>query len=340
MNCYISKNYRNLGNAGDKAKTDIEAVMDRQGFVNIGLPQGRSKNTVKAYFTTLLSVLKGVAALKKDDIVVLQYPLKKYYDFVVSRAVNKGAKVITVIHDLGSFRRKKLTVEQEVARLNRSSVVIVHSPSMLKWLRDHGVTTKMVVLGLFDYLSDSQAVERADEPSARPGLMFAGNVGPVANGWIYELANDAPDVDLVLYGGGMDHSRKTANMVEKGFVDSDTLIATAEGDYGVVWYGDSLDEGAGPLGDYLQYNAPHKTSLYLRAGIPVIIWEKAALAQIVSELGVGIAVPSLRGITERLKEITPEEYARMRRNAAEVAQRLADGEFIAEALRKAIGMAR
>lgn len=340
MNCYISKNYRNLGNAGDKAKTDIEAVMDRMGFTNIGLPQGRSKNTVKAYFTTLFSVLKGVAGLKKGDIVVLQYPLKKYYDFVVGRAVNKGAKVITVIHDLGSFRRKKLTVEQEVARLNRSSVVIVHSPAMLKWLRDHGVTTKMVVLGLFDYLSDSQAVERADEPLARPGLMFAGNVGPVANGWIYELANDAPDVDLVLYGGGMDHSRKTANMVEKGFVDSDTLIATAEGDYGVVWYGGSLDEGAGPLGDYLQYNAPHKTSLYLRAGIPVIIWEKAALAQIVSELGVGVAVPSLRGITERLKGITPVEYARMRRNAAEVARKLADGEFIAEALRKAVEMAR
>lgn len=336
MNCYISKNYRNLGSAGDKAKTDIEAIMDGMGFTNVGLPQGRSKSAVKAYFITLFSVLKGVMALKPGDTLVLQYPLKKYYDFVVRQARKRGVKVITVIHDLGSFRRKKLTVEEEVKRLNLSYAVVVHSPDMLQWLRNHGVTTKMVVLGLFDYLSDSEPTASRALSGKRPGLMFAGNVGPVANGWIYELAEAEPDVDLVLYGGGMDHTRKRSNMIEKGFVDSNTLIATAEGDYGVVWYGSSLDEGAGPLGDYLQYNAPHKTSLYLRAGIPVIIWDKAALAQIVRELGVGIAVPSLRGIGKVLAAVTPEQYETMRKNAAEVAQKLASGQFIKEALHKAM----
>ena len=120
MKCYISKNYRNLGNAGDKAKTDIELIMDRLGFKNIGRPQTRSKNSVKAYLNTLFSVLKGVSSISKGDILVLQYPLKKYYDFVVDKAVSKGAKVITVIHDLGSFRRKALSVKQEIERLNHA----------------------------------------------------------------------------------------------------------------------------------------------------------------------------------------------------------------------------
>lgn len=321
-----------MGAAGDKAKTDIEAVMDTLGYVNIGLKQGRSKNAVKAYFITLFSVLKGVMSLKKGDTLVLQYPLKKYYDFVVKQANRRGVKVITVIHDLGSFRRKKLSVAQEVKRLNRSYAVVVHSPAMKRWLEEKGVTSRLVVLGLFDYLSDSTPVVHEGINTGRPRLMFAGNVGPVANKWIYELGKNEPDVELVLYGGGMDHAAKTPNMKEMGFVDSDTLISSAQGDYGVVWYGSSLDEGAGPLGDYLQYNAPHKTSLYLRAGIPVIIWDKAALADIVTESGVGIAVPTLRNIGEVLQKVTPEQYAAMRQNAAAIAGKLATGSFIRKAL--------
>lgn len=333
--CFISKNYRHIGSAGDKAKTDIEAIMLKQGYKNIGLRQNRSKNAVKAYFHTLFSELRGIARLSAGDIVVVQYPLKKYYDFVVDKAVKRGARVITVIHDLGSFRRRKLSVEEEIARLNRSAVVIVHSQAMHDWLRANGLTTQMVVLGLFDYLSDSQHNSNITSPGHRPRLMFAGDCSPQSNGWIYRLAEAEPDVDLILYGGGVPAERTYDNIKAMGYVSSDTLIAEAEGDYGVVWYGSSLDEGAGPLGEYLRYNAPHKTSLYLRAGIPVIIWDKAALADIVKRLDVGVCVPSLHGIAETLAAVTPERYAEMRRNALDVAARLADGGFISEALERA-----
>ncbi|MDE6304274.1 MAG: galactofuranosyltransferase [Paramuribaculum sp.] len=336
MNYYISKNYRHLGSGGDKAKTDIESILSSNGFINAGLPQGRSKNAIKAYLTTLFSVLKGVSVLKQGDVLVLQYPLKKYYDFVVSMAEKRGAKVITLIHDLGSFRRKKLTVEEEIKRLNRSYAIVVHSPSMLEWLKNHGITTRMVILGMWDYLSPAQPATPIKSDSSRPRLVFAGDVSPKANGWIYRLAENDPDVDLILYGGNIDRSQKTPNMIDMGFVESDTLIASAQGDYGIVWYGSSLDEGAGPLGDYLQYNAPHKTSLYIRAGLPVIIWEKAALAPIVTQLGVGIAVPSLRDISKTLAKVTPQQYADMQRNAAAVARQLSSGYFFTKALHEAL----
>ncbi len=333
MKCYISKNYRHISNAGDKAKTDIEAMMDTLGYENIGLAQHRSKNSIAAYFITLASVLRGISKLRRGDILVVQYPLKKYYDFLVRQACRRGAKVVTVIHDLGSFRRKKLTVVQEIARLNRSSAIIVHSPAMLKWLDEHGVTVPMIVLGLFDYLSaTSTPPPAAPLESNAAQLMFAGSLSQANNGWIYKLAETQPDVDLILYGGDFDNSQKRDNTIIKGFVDSDTLIASAEGKYGVVWYGDSLDEGSGSLGEYLKYNAPHKTSLYLRAGIPVVIWDKAALADIVSRLGVGICVPSLRNIGDILASVTPERYALMRENAAIVSAKLARGGFITDAL--------
>ena len=338
MKCYISKNYRHTQSAGDKAKTDIETIMSATGYRNLGLKQNRSKNAVKAYFVTLASEMLGVMRLHRGDLLVVQYPLKKYYDFVVDKAVKRGAKVVTVIHDLGSFRRKKLTVDEEIARLNRSAVVVVHSEAMREWLVAHGLTTKTVVLGLFDYLSESTAKKEHASDGQRRRVMFAGNCSPSDNGWIYELARTEPDVDIVLYGGGVDETQAAQNIQAMGYVDSDTLIAKAEGDYGVVWYGSSLDEGAGALGEYLRYNAPHKTSLYLRAGLPVIIWDQAALADIVRRLDVGICVPTLRGLGDVLASVSPERYEAMRANAAAVAEKLSKDEFISEALTSAENM--
>lgn len=334
MKCFISKNYRRTDSAGDKAKTDIEAILARVGYKNIGLRQRRVNSAVGAYFITLASVLKGVLSLKKGDILVVQYPLKKYYDFVVSRANARGAKVITVIHDLGSFRRKKLTVAQEVKRLNRSAAVVVHSPAMRRWLADNGVTVPMIELGLFDYLSDSVPAAH-DGPGDRYRLMFAGNASPVHNDWIYQLGAAAPSVDVIVYGGGIDESKLTPNIHPMGYVDSDTLIATAQGDFGVVWYGSSLDEGAGALGEYLKYNAPHKTSLYLRSGLPVIIWDQAALSGIVKEYNVGICVSSLRDVPEALSRLTPRDYAVMKANAEALVSKLAKGSFIIDAVDRA-----
>ena len=152
MNCYISKNYRHMGVAGDKAKTDVERILNSMGFVNIGLAQSRSTNAVTAYVRTLASVLKGVRRLKPGDVLLLQYPLKKYYDFVVRKARSKGVRVITLIHDLGSFRRKKLTVDEEVERLILSSALIVHTHEMEIIFRERVVTVPMVRLGLWDFL--------------------------------------------------------------------------------------------------------------------------------------------------------------------------------------------
>ena len=138
MICYLSRNYRGVDNAGNKAKTDIEQIMESHGFRNVGLKQTRYRNVVVAFCRTLFSVLKSILCLRKGDVLVLQYPLKKYYAFVCNMAHLRGCKVVTLIHDLGSFRRKKLTIPQEIARLDHSDCVIVHSERMRDWLLEHG----------------------------------------------------------------------------------------------------------------------------------------------------------------------------------------------------------
>ena len=58
------------------------------------------------------------------------------------------------------------------------------------------------------------------------------------------------------------------------------------------------------MGEYLQYNAPHKMSLYIRCGLPIIVWEKAGLAPFVKKNNVGICISSLTELEDILPKIS------------------------------------
>lgn len=118
--CYISHNYYKGGN---KAKNDIECILTRMGAVNIDLKRTDINNKVISFIVNLIGVLKACLLMKKNDTIVLQYPLKKYFSFVCLIAHLKGARPICVIHDLGTFRRKKLTMKQEIKRLSNSDYI-------------------------------------------------------------------------------------------------------------------------------------------------------------------------------------------------------------------------
>ena len=162
MNCYLSRNYKGLSSAGNKAKTDIERIMEDMSFRNVGLQQTTYTNEILSFLTTLTGVLKSPFCLQKGDKLVLQYPLKKYFTFVCNMAHLRGAKVIVLIHDLGSFRRKALTIKQEIQRLNHADYVIAHNEKMRKWLEDNGCKAKLGVLEIFDYLSETKASAKPD----------------------------------------------------------------------------------------------------------------------------------------------------------------------------------
>ena len=79
MFCYLSHNYRNLTSAGNKAKSDVELIMQREGYKNVGLKQTHYKNMVLSFLLNLCGVLKAPFCLHAGDVLVLQYPVKKFY---------------------------------------------------------------------------------------------------------------------------------------------------------------------------------------------------------------------------------------------------------------------
>ena len=337
MNCYLARDYKGTLSAGNKARTDIEAVMTSLGYRNLGIRQSVSNGGLKHFVRNLAGVIKECGTIRPGDIVVLQYPLKKYFSPVCHIAHARGAKIIALIHDLGSFRRKALTVEKEIKRLSNADLVIAHNASMRRWLERNGCTARLLELGIFDFINPARPAAE-HKPGREYRVVYAGNLQRRKNSFLYTVKPKG--WSMVLYGNGFDatDAEGSDSIDYHGFAQPSDLIADAGGDFGLVWDGDSTETCSGNYGEYLRLNNPHKTSLYLRCGLPVIIWKEAALAPFIVEHGLGLAIGSLEELDTLLPSVTPEQYSRMRKNVLDMAERLANGKFAGAALIRATAL--
>ena len=96
-----------------------------------------------------------------------------------------------------------------------------------------------------------------------------------------------------LYGVGYDDSKKIILIILVHILQIIFLL-NLFGSFGLVWDGMSSETCKGSFGEYLRINNPHKTSLYLASGIPVIIWSKAALAEFIEKNKCGIRHERIR----------------------------------------------
>ena len=81
-------------------------------------------------------------------------------------------------------------------------------------------------------------------------------------------------------------------------------------------------------------NNPHKMSLYLVSGMPVIVWSGSAQAEFVRKNGIGLVIDSLSDIQDGIAALTAEDYARMLENARRIGCKLRQGGMTRAALVK------
>ena len=319
----------------NKAKQDIDKLCQNNGFSNL-TKCNLGNGGIGRFLTKVISVGSILFKLKKNDILLLQYPMKKFYKIACRLAHLKGAKVVTIIHDLGAFRRKKLTTQQENRRLELTDFLIVHNQTMREHLIKNGYKGGIHNLQIFDYLSDENPAVY-ETPHSPWKVLYAGNLGHWRNEFLYKLDTFINNWELNLYGKGFEEEKNRCNRLHyHGFTPSDQFIKNAKGDFGLVWDGDSLDECTGAWGEYLKINNPHKTSFYLRAGIPVIVWSKAAMAPFVRENNIGIVINSIKDLDKQLDNLSHAEYTEMRKSAQIIKERLSQGYYFSEGLNSAL----
>jgi hypothetical protein len=340
-NYYLSKNYTDITGAGNKAKTDIEQILSGLGYKSAGLAQTVYSNKITGFILTLTGVLRMFFTLSANDVVVIQYPFKKYYSFACNIVHFKKGKVITVVHDLGVFRRKRLSVSEEIARLNHTDYLIVHNESMKSWLLRQGYTKPMVSLNIFDYLSSTANTGR-DTYDGAPVVIYAGGLSYKKNRFLYVLDDILSTWRFELYGNGFEEEKiKNKEYFRyKGFCPSDRLIEDVSAHYGLIWDGESASTCSGNYGEYLKINNPHKASLYIRCNLPLIIWKEAALAPFVTENKIGLCINSIEELNTMLPAVSMEEYREMKKNIRAVNARISSGYYLTNALRLIETLAR
>lgn len=322
--------------AAAKARIDINYFLqpDRE----ICLFQHEQKGL--AQLEIIRSEQKLIRESKTEDTVLIHWPLYLRRPYTSTRWISRiKGKKIAVIHDLNSLRDQagEKKIQEEIAGLNQFQAVIAHNDAMKQWLLEQGLSVPIILIGIFDYKGDTDKIpERIIPEKDRYAVAVAGNLSEKKAGYLYRMkVSDVYSVNA--YGiNYTENADGSGFLLYQGSFSAETLPGQLEADFGLVWDGPSTNTCAGAAGNYLRYNNPHKLSLYIRSGLPVILWKEAALAAFVEEHKLGFTVESLDEIANRLKNINSAQYAAYQENVKQLAKQVENGEFIKRAMKEAI----
>ena len=319
---------KETGNASGKAKKDAFDIALSMGFKPSYHPSQIQKIRVIQQIITLPRFMG-------EKIIFFQYPAVSDQLMTMFRKIlSQHAVKIALIHDLTSIQGLKdqsKKANDELNLLNIFDCLIVHNERMEEYVKKLGYSGHIVRLNLFDYLHDPN--HTIYKSSFSNSISFAGNLEKA--GFLSDLGL-IDNCNFILYGikGNREFSNIN-NVSYKGLLPSDEIQYLMEGDYGLVWDGDSLETCSGPNGEYLKYNNPHKLSLCIAAGKPVITWESAAIAEFVKKNHIGITVKSLYD----LQQIDLEsDYGEMKQNVMNIKQEIAKGKYLQRAIKTALDL--
>lgn len=321
-------------NAGNKARNDVRDILKSEGFVEWVVFNRNLPGIIRA-IQGVLSIKMLTRRADADSCVVMQYPynikLTQLFIKELSRLQSKGGRIILLIHDIYYLRDdqkydKDQLKQMEIEIFNKANHLIVHNDKMLNKLASDGVKTPMTSLGIFDYLADKN--HRVQNGGNKISVVYAGSLNKDKSTFLYEWV-PSDEIDVSIYGVSDDILPAVYDY--KGSMKPEELVCKLNADYGLVWDGNSIDRCEGNFGDYLKYNNPHKASLYLAAGIPVIVWKESAIADFVKDNGVGVCISSLNDISD-LPKCTSDEYKAMLINAKNMSESIRVGAYLKKAI--------
>ena len=347
MNYQIIELRQRQRHAGSKAREDVAYFAKSEGFEPLYIKCYEIKKETlyqraRKFTASFFSWQRVKKKVKKGSYVLLQNP---FYNRQFGRESailhlknKKKCRIISVVHDVEVLRGKNWNGENMVHEFEfmkqTSDYVIVHNEKMLNEFKKLGFKEESLIsLKIFDYKTDVKINENKGFETLSD-IAVAGNLNPKKSPYVYMLENLENAISVNLYGPNFE-GEGSENINYCGSYPPEEVPSKLNAKFGLVWDGDSLDTCSNETGEYLKYNNPHKTSLYIASGLPVIIWNKAAMADFVKEKGIGFVVNSLEEIKEKISAISKEEYSIMINNVLKERENLLSGAYLKSALKKA-----
>ena len=281
---------------------------------------------------------KSYFSITPNSLVLIQTPYhhkQLIRNWVLSKLKrDKKVKFISLVHDVEELRKSLYNnyyKNEFNFMLSIADSIIVHNDTMKAFFIKKGIPeNKLVSLKIFDYLMDKEATSK--NVIFERAISIAGNLDINKSAYIAQLGKLG--IIVHLYGPNFSHSLEQYQDIQyHGSFPASEIPNQLNSGFGLVWDGNSIDTCSGDFGEYLQYNNPHKLSLYLASGIPVVIWDKAAEADFVRKHNLGICVSSLSELKDKLEQISEKNYQEMIKNVANISTLLRYGEHTKNSIR-------
>lgn len=333
----------NANHAGKKAPADVAEIAQKLGYKTQNIIMNTTESGIAAKIKRQIGYWKSWNAcyrnIDEGSLVLIQNPFHNPQlnrNQILSKLKNKKrVSFISLIHDVEELRN--MTYDNYYRSefsfmLELSDVFIVHNNVMKNFFIQKGIPAdRIVVLEIFDYLHGYED----KTVFFSKNVLIAGNLDTTKCEYIGKI-HEIKNVHFDLYGVNFNEKmKKYPSIAYKGSFPVDEIPNKLDNGFGLVWDGTSLDGCQGNSGQYLKFNNPHKLSLYLSAGLPVIIWSEAAEAKLIKEYDIGICVDSLKELPKVLEEIDEERYKELAKNVKRISQKLIKGFFTTRALQNA-----
>ena len=304
----LTKTSNEKKNAGPKAPSDIISILNDAKHIDI--KDNKFRKLAYLYHFLKLHFSK--------DIILVQHPL--LFDIRMYKLLNKERTII-LIHDISGLRvENEDSLNKELSIFKYFKYIIVHNESMKKYLIDKGVDSNNIyVLELFDYLCKNNINE---EEVKDLEVVYAGNLKKEKTPFIYQLDDKKLNFKFNLYGLGISEDISKKLRYYGSFEPDD--LSTIKGKVGLIWDGnyDESDQDA-TFKNYTRYNNPHKLSCYVAAGLPVIAWEKAAIADFIKKYDIGYTINSIYDINN----IDLSDYNKKKKNVMKISGKVKEGYY-------------
>lgn len=311
-------------------RKDLEQFLDSWGFVRLDFQEEKAGLRAKAglYYT----LLRFTRRIKPGDSVLFHLPLYSRAKRLLLKFLRrKNIHCIAYVNDMEGLRDKNdRLLSLELQTLSLFSGAIVLNKTMQQYVAERCLHLCLSAITIWDYSAKKIPDTKRQKAAV---VAFAGNQNKAR---FIEQLQAVSNVTLHLYGTPV-LTTYPLNCVVHGEVDAKELPNVIQGSFGLVWDGPSVEGCLGGEGQYLRINSPYKLSLYLLAGMPVVIWKEAALASWVTGNGYGIAVEDLRTLDQAIGEISDADYQNMVNRIKEVQPLIASGRFLKTALNKQFG---
>lgn len=334
--------------AQSKAPDDVAMIVSGCGFKTVNVRPYLSSNKwlwLAGRFLALAEIPFIGWRIDKGSLLFIQFP-DAYQGKIGLKLVqwvkrHRHVRIITLMHDVATLRyqdqneyAEKVPIVEGVMAL--TDVFIVHNDTMKKWFVSQGISENRVIsLGIFDYITPFVPSETSGSVNSR-SVVIAGYLALSGSGYLARL-KDIAGVDWHLFGVSFDFEKVGgANVHYHGKVAPEALPEKLNYGFGLIWYGDSLTECNGYLGRYSKYINPHKFSLFMAAGLPVIVWKESAMADFVIRNKVGFVVDSLLELSDALEALKPNDYEEYRKNVLKISKKVRDGWYARNALSAAM----